>query len=95
MAAIEATQVSVGTSTAVALNTAEGYRQRLFVQNLDATNPVYIGGSDVASSGSTGGLKLANATTLNHPITVPANEVVYAIATGGSVTVAVLTIPNV
>lgn len=46
---ITTTAVSVGTS-AVLLSGASGPRERLIVQNLHATQTLYVGGSDVTTA---------------------------------------------
>lgn len=91
MAAISSSQVSVGTSSPTALNSSVGYRQLLIIDNLDGTNPIFLGGSDVTSGK---GVKVASGVLVNPGIVVPANQVLYAISSGGTVTTGVLVIPN-
>jgi hypothetical protein len=61
------------------------------IQNLDATNPIYVGGPTVAASGATAGIKVLAGAVYppNGPKPVVGNDSLYALATGGSVNVAV------
>lgn len=56
----------------------------IVVENLDATNPVYLGGSAVTSGT---GVKIAAGGSLT--FNAVGNDSVYAIATGASVTVSI------
>lgn len=65
---------------------------RVQIENTDATNPIYIGGSGVTSAT---GIKVAAGALwpLEGPIEVVGNDSLYAIATGGAVNVNVLVGP--
>jgi hypothetical protein len=55
--------------------------------NQDPTNPVYLGGPDVTSSGTTGGVELAAGASVG--LSIVEGDVWYGVATGAAVTVGV------
>jgi hypothetical protein len=98
-------QTSTGVSpdpktTAAGNATAQIFRAGTFndpvqvtIQNTDATNPVYLGGSTVAASGATLGEKLLAGITKQLPAVI-GNDSMYAISTGGTVNVVVRISPG-
>jgi hypothetical protein len=79
---ITTTAVSVGTS-AVLLSGASGPRERLIVQNLHASQILYVGGSDVTTSN---GIRIAAGEAREFENLVGA---VYGIASGATTDVRV------
>lgn len=76
---VDSTRVTVG-ATAVALpTTALSNRKRVMVQNI-SSNDVWIGPSDVTTSGATTGLKVSKGATLEIP--AGAGVALYGIAAG-------------
>jgi hypothetical protein len=83
-------RVSVLTASATPLNTAMGVRQQIYLSNLDGANAIDIGGSNVAIGT---GYQVKFGVSVG-PISIPANETLYGIATAANVSVSVLTIKN-
>lgn len=80
--------VSVSTTAVILPTTARIGRQDIIIQNLDSSINIWVGSSTVTSTGATRGLRIGPGQMIG--FTLGQGCPVYAIATSGTVDVAIL-----
>ena len=91
--ALNHTTVTLGTTAKSFLKVPTGAgKVNVYISNNDASNDVFIGASNVTSSGTTQGFRVPKGTNVS--LTVDGGDIFYGISASGTPTVSVLWFGN-